>query len=160
MSAASLQRQFIRIRNNKLFEAFVIPVIVFIAIMIGAKTYQIDRTFTQAFEILDFGITLFFFRLQVIILLWPVYLLQAALISANADLINKPSFLFLHFIHKLFCMFLLNFLKNLSVFRSSQEFFLFFIQFYFFLWQRGFSVPQSFFASLADNPDTGYFHGD
>jgi voltage-gated sodium channel len=60
MSLASLQRRFIDIRNNKLFEAFVILVIVFSALVIGAKTYHVDPAVARAFEVLDFGITLFF----------------------------------------------------------------------------------------------------
>ncbi|MEA3274920.1 MAG: ion transporter [Pseudomonadota bacterium] len=60
MSVASIQNQFIRIRNNKLFETFVILVIVFSALVIGAKTYEVDPTLGQVFEILDVGITLFF----------------------------------------------------------------------------------------------------
>ena len=60
MSAASLQNRFITIRNNKLFEFFVIGVIIFSALIIGAKTYQISPTWMSVFEALDLGVTLFF----------------------------------------------------------------------------------------------------
>ncbi|MCG6861294.1 MAG: hypothetical protein LJE70_08465 [Chromatiaceae bacterium] len=60
MSAATMREWFVRIRNNKLFETFVILVIVSSALLIGAKTYQIDPTLEQLFEPLDKGITLFF----------------------------------------------------------------------------------------------------
>jgi len=60
MSAASLQDRFIAIRNNKAFETFVIVIIVASALVIGAKTYDIDPTLAQLFALLDIGITLFF----------------------------------------------------------------------------------------------------
>ena len=60
MSVASLQDRFVAVRNNKFFETFVIVVIVASALVIGAKTYQIDPSLARAFEIMDMGITLFF----------------------------------------------------------------------------------------------------
>ncbi len=60
INISSLQESFIRIRENKLFETFVILVIVTSAMVIGAKTYAIPPQVSQAFEILDLGITLFF----------------------------------------------------------------------------------------------------
>ncbi|MGD8932935.1 MAG: ion transporter, partial [Chromatiales bacterium] len=48
------------IRENKLFETFVILVIVTSAMVIGAKTYAIPIGVTRVFEILDLAITLFF----------------------------------------------------------------------------------------------------
>jgi voltage-gated sodium channel len=57
---SSLQARFIRIRENKLFETFVILVIVTSAMVIGAKTYAIPAGVSQTFEILDVAITLFF----------------------------------------------------------------------------------------------------
>lgn len=60
LSAPKLQERFIRIRENKLFETFVISVIVISALLIGAKTYPIDPTVQRVLTILDWGITLFF----------------------------------------------------------------------------------------------------
>ncbi len=60
MSFSSMQDQFVRIRNNKAFETFVILVIVVSALVIGAKTYHINPTLARAFEVLDLSITLFF----------------------------------------------------------------------------------------------------
>ena len=60
MSAASLQDRFVSIRNNKVFETFVIVVIVTSALVIGAKTYDMDPTVARVFEIMDWSITLFF----------------------------------------------------------------------------------------------------
>ena len=60
INPSSLQARFIRIRENKLFETFVILVIVTSAMVIGAKTYAIPIGVTRVFEILDLAITLFF----------------------------------------------------------------------------------------------------
>jgi voltage-gated sodium channel len=60
INPSSLQTRFIRIRENKLFETFVILVIVTSAMVIGAKTYAIPIGVTRVFEILDLAITLFF----------------------------------------------------------------------------------------------------
>ncbi|MCB1761212.1 MAG: ion transporter [Gammaproteobacteria bacterium] len=55
-----LQQRFIRIRENKLFETFVIIVIILSALVIGAKTYQIPEHVLALFWILDQAITLIF----------------------------------------------------------------------------------------------------
>jgi voltage-gated sodium channel len=55
-----LQTVFERIRSNKGFELFVIGVIVFSAVMIGAKTYNIPYSVTRIVVWLDAFITLFF----------------------------------------------------------------------------------------------------
>ncbi|PLY13326.1 MAG: ion transporter [Sedimenticola sp.] len=60
MSAVSLQNNLIAIRNNKIFELFVIGVIIFSALIIGAKTYHISPGWMSLFEALDLGVTLFF----------------------------------------------------------------------------------------------------
>lgn len=59
-TTSAIQQQFIAIRENKAFESFVITVIVISALMIGAKTYHINPTVANAFEVLDLAITLFF----------------------------------------------------------------------------------------------------
>jgi voltage-gated sodium channel len=69
-TTSTLQQQFIAIRENKLFESFVISVIVISALMIGAKTYHINPTVANVFEILDLAITLFFLA-EVLIRLAP-----------------------------------------------------------------------------------------
>ena len=60
VSASTLQSRFIRIRENKYFETFVILVIVISAMVIGAKTYAVPSRVNQLFTILDMAITLFF----------------------------------------------------------------------------------------------------
>ncbi|MCG7946976.1 MAG: ion transporter [Candidatus Thiodiazotropha taylori] len=59
-TAAQLQQQFIQLRENKIFETFVILVIVISALMIGAKTYPIPASAAQVLRLLDIGITIFF----------------------------------------------------------------------------------------------------
>lgn len=60
MNLSSLQDTFLRIRSNKIFELFVISVIVFSALLVGAKTYQIPEPFNQITIFLDWFITAFF----------------------------------------------------------------------------------------------------
>ncbi|MBV2135401.1 MAG: ion transporter [Candidatus Thiodiazotropha sp. (ex Ctena orbiculata)] len=60
LSTATLRDRFEQLRSNKLFETFVILVIVISALMIGAKTYPIPAATAQLLRILDVGITLFF----------------------------------------------------------------------------------------------------
>ncbi len=66
LTAAQLQQQFIQLRENKIFETFVILVIVISALMIGAKTYPIPTSIAQILRLLDIGITIFFL-LEIII---------------------------------------------------------------------------------------------
>ena len=58
--AYAIQQNFIGIRENKLFETFVISVIIISALVIGAKTYAIPPGVTSAFELLDYTITIVF----------------------------------------------------------------------------------------------------
>ena len=60
MDFMTLQAKFERIRTNKAFELFVISVIVFSALMIGAKTYDIPESVARVVLFLDWFITLFF----------------------------------------------------------------------------------------------------
>jgi voltage-gated sodium channel len=60
LTPLSLQRSFEKLRSNKLFETFVIVIIVVSALMIGAKTYPLPATAAQVMRALDVGITLFF----------------------------------------------------------------------------------------------------
>lgn len=55
-----LQAKFYRMRNNKVFEFFVIAVIIFSALVIGAKTYDISPWLLQVITVLDWAITLIF----------------------------------------------------------------------------------------------------
>jgi voltage-gated sodium channel len=59
-NAPDLQRRFIELRENKLFETFVIGVIIFSALLIGAKTYTIPQSTLAFMHVLDWMITLFF----------------------------------------------------------------------------------------------------
>lgn len=56
----SLQARFHRLRSNKAFELFVVAIIVFSALVIGAKTYDIPPLLSQIIVVLDWLITLFF----------------------------------------------------------------------------------------------------
>ena len=58
--ASVLQRKFIALRENKLFETFVIFVIIFSALLIGAKTYDIPAGTLAFLHALDWAVTLFF----------------------------------------------------------------------------------------------------
>ena len=55
-----LQNRFVALRENKLFEAFVIAVIIFSALVIGAKTYDISSATMRLMMFLDTAVTLFF----------------------------------------------------------------------------------------------------
>jgi len=55
-----LQERLFHLRNNKLFELFVIVVIVFSALMIGAKTYDMPVWVLQLMAVLDWAVTLIF----------------------------------------------------------------------------------------------------
>lgn len=55
-----LQQRFIEIRSNKLFEIFVIAVIIMSALAIGAKTYDLNPTALTFLKFFDFAVTLFF----------------------------------------------------------------------------------------------------
>jgi len=59
-SAVQLKARIIALRNNKLFELFVIFVIIFSALIIGAKTYDINPGLLRVIGILDLAVTLFF----------------------------------------------------------------------------------------------------
>lgn len=55
-----MQDRLERLRANKLFEAFVIAVIIASALLIGAKTYEESSRFDQLIYWLDLAVTLFF----------------------------------------------------------------------------------------------------
>ena len=52
--------RFDRLRSNKVFELLVISIIVFSALVIGAKTYELSPLTTRIVVFLDWGITFFF----------------------------------------------------------------------------------------------------
>lgn len=60
MKAIELQAKFKRLRDNKLFELFVIGVIITSALLIGVKTYEIPPHINALTKILDYMITIFF----------------------------------------------------------------------------------------------------
>lgn len=60
MNLGSLQSAFNRLRADKLFETFVIGVILVSAVLIGAKSYQLNERFLFAIHVLDWCITFFF----------------------------------------------------------------------------------------------------
>jgi len=65
-NALSLQQRFIALRENRMFESFVIFVIIFSALVIGAKTYPISSTAYRVLHVMDTAITLIFL-LEIII---------------------------------------------------------------------------------------------
>ena len=60
MQASELQNKFERIRANKWFEAFVISVIVILALLVGAKTYELPSGMASVTLFLDWFISAFF----------------------------------------------------------------------------------------------------
>ena len=59
-NSQTLQHHFERLKANKLFELFVISVILVSALLIGAKTYPLPAKVVTATVVLDYLITLFF----------------------------------------------------------------------------------------------------
>lgn len=55
-----MQNTFEKIRSNQAFELFVVGIIVFSAVMIGAKTYDVPDSVTRVVVWLDWFITIFF----------------------------------------------------------------------------------------------------
>lgn len=66
MNLESAQKTFNRLRENPLFEAFVIGVILISAVLIGAKSYQLNEQFLSVLHTLDWLIT-FFFLFEILI---------------------------------------------------------------------------------------------
>jgi len=61
-----LQEKFSLLRTNRLFETFVIAVILISAVLIGAKSYQLNEQFLSILNVLDWCIT-FFFLFEILI---------------------------------------------------------------------------------------------
>lgn len=61
MNYRRIEAKFNRLKSNKIFETFVIFVIIFSALVIGAKTYDLPVGTTRFIILLDWLITLFFF---------------------------------------------------------------------------------------------------
>ena len=53
-------RTFYKIRENSFFQAFVIGVIIFSALLVGTTTYDIDPQYYKILSFLDYGVTIFF----------------------------------------------------------------------------------------------------
>lgn len=60
ISNETLQVRFNQLRTNKAFELFVVGIIIFSALVIGAKTYDIPPLVSKAVVITDWFITVFF----------------------------------------------------------------------------------------------------
>jgi voltage-gated sodium channel len=60
MNIEQIQNASLRLRNNKIFELFVVSIIILSALLIGAKTYQIPEGIMQLVKWLDFAITIIF----------------------------------------------------------------------------------------------------
>ncbi|MFW6191564.1 MAG: ion transporter, partial [Thiohalospira sp.] len=59
-SLARARAVFHRIHHNKLFETFVIAVILLSAVLVGVRTYDVEPDFLPFINALDYGVTLFF----------------------------------------------------------------------------------------------------
>ncbi|MBL1321878.1 MAG: ion transporter [Methylophaga sp.] len=60
MAVQQLKQQLFKLHQNKLFEFVVIGIIIFSALVTGARTYNIDSTMTNVVAWLDMFITVFF----------------------------------------------------------------------------------------------------
>ncbi|MFT7409981.1 MAG: voltage-gated sodium channel [Oleispira sp.] len=60
MNIEQIQNASLRLRNNKIFELFVVSIIILSALLIGAKTYQIPDGIMQLVKWLDLAITIIF----------------------------------------------------------------------------------------------------
>jgi voltage-gated sodium channel len=56
----AIQTAFLKLRNNKAFEFFVIAVIIISALEIGAKTYDLSDAAIAVTQYMDVFITVFF----------------------------------------------------------------------------------------------------
>lgn len=54
------QASFVRLRSNKIFELVVVAIIIFSALVVGAKTYEETTRFTRIMDYLDWAVTIFF----------------------------------------------------------------------------------------------------
>lgn len=60
MNFKKLEQTFSKVRSNRIFEMFVIGIIIFSALVVGVKTYDIPPSVSQAVVILDWLITIIF----------------------------------------------------------------------------------------------------
>ena len=60
LTSSNLQTRLLELKNNRLFEFFVIFIIIVSALEIGAKTYALSDTTLKVLQFLDVFITLFF----------------------------------------------------------------------------------------------------
>jgi len=58
--ATDLQARFERLRSNKAFELLVVSIIIFSALLIGARTYELPPLVAKVLPLLDWSITIFF----------------------------------------------------------------------------------------------------
>ncbi|MCW8885232.1 MAG: ion transporter [Motiliproteus sp.] len=66
MNIQSLQQFSLNLRNNKMFELFVVAVIILSALLIGAKTYSIPSRVIEVIKYLDWLIT-FIFLFEIVV---------------------------------------------------------------------------------------------
>ena len=60
MTWQGFQNQFQLLRDNKIFEIFVISIIILSSLVIGIKTYDLNPIFENVLMFLDYGVTIFF----------------------------------------------------------------------------------------------------
>lgn len=56
----SLQQRFLKLKQNRFFELSVISIIILSALLIGARTYQVDPMWSTIITLADYSITVFF----------------------------------------------------------------------------------------------------
>lgn len=61
MNYEKIEHTFERIRSNKMFETFVVSIIIFSALVVGVKTYEMPPALSQTVIFLDWLITAIFF---------------------------------------------------------------------------------------------------
>lgn len=60
MNLENIQTRLDHLRTHRVFEAFVIVIILLSAVLIGAKSYQLNERLLSILHVLDWGITFFF----------------------------------------------------------------------------------------------------
>lgn len=54
------QAALVKLKSNKLFEVFVITIIIFSAVLVGVRTFNVNPAFISVLEVLDWMVTIFF----------------------------------------------------------------------------------------------------
>lgn len=60
MNFRAIEQKFASVRSNKVFETFIVAIIIFSAMVVGVKTYEISPTLSKVVMVLDWLITFIF----------------------------------------------------------------------------------------------------